>query len=216
MIDNWDNYGKTAVIEISTTSDCSSSADCDDFNSCTIDRCSDGNCIHTPIDCNECGANVTILINANEKVEKLSWTVENINKKRVIISSNTTLEANQTYVESKCLEFSDYSFIISYAANDTESNNITYKAQSEDSTLFQGSTNEYLEEEILFTICSSNADCLDYDGCSEDFLIRKPKFVKITLITAIVLTVNGLLSKLLPITTQKKLLGAYKTMIMRI
>ena len=56
-----------------------------------------------------------------------------------------------------------------------ESNNITCEVQSEDSTLFQGSTNQYLEEEILFTICSSNEECLDYDGCSEDLCNQKTK-----------------------------------------
>ena len=144
-INNWgSHYVKTTAINMCTTSDCSSSADCNDYNSCTIDRCSDGDCVHAPIDCNDCGTNITTSINTNEKVEDLSWAVENTNKKRVIVSSNTTLGANQTYLESKCLEFSDYNFIISYATNDAESNNITHKAQSEGSTLFQGSTNQCL------------------------------------------------------------------------
>ena len=47
--------------------------------------------------CNDCGMNVTMSINVNEKPEELSWAVENTHKKRVIISSVTTLAANQTY-----------------------------------------------------------------------------------------------------------------------
>ena len=52
----------------------------------------------------------------------------------------------QTYVESECLAFSDHNFIISHDSSNAESTKITCKAQSENSTLFQGSTNKHLEE----------------------------------------------------------------------
>ena len=109
-----------ALIGMSTISEFSSSTDYNDYDSCTTDICSDGNCIHTPIDWHECGTIVTTSINPNEKAKELSWAVENIHNKRILLSSKTTLAANQTYIESKCLKFYDYNFIISCAANDAE------------------------------------------------------------------------------------------------
>merc|ERR1712157_650070 len=72
------------------------------------------------------------------------------------------------YSESKCLAFSNYKLSVSYTLNATESNNVTYKLQSGGKTMLEESTNELVEEEEFFTVCSSKKDCLDYDGCTED------------------------------------------------
>ena len=79
------------------------------------------------------------------------------------------MEVNQTYHESKCIEFGSYNLLITHAKNGTESSNMTYSLKAGETVLFQDSTNTYLDVENEFTVCSSNTDCLDYDGCTVDF-----------------------------------------------
>ena len=147
-----------------------SSEDCDDNDSCTIDSCTYRSCVHTPVlDCDTCGTNVTVAIETNEYSKEFSWVVKDVDTNRVVMRNAGSLSENQVYTESKCLQFGAYNFISSYDNNETALSNATHTLRVGETILFKDSTNTYIEIENEFTICSTDKDCFDYDGCTSDF-----------------------------------------------
>merc|ERR1712029_553239 len=76
---------------------------------------------------------------------------------------------------NKCLQFGNYKFSLSYDMNDTLSNDISYSLQAGNKVIDEYESNEFIGVEEEFTVCSSNSDCLDYDGCTDDLCNNNSK-----------------------------------------
>merc|ERR1712129_517958 len=105
----------------------------------------------------------------NSYPDLLSWKIVNTDINRQVISSSLSLQPNVLYDQSKCLQYGRYKFTLSYDMNDTSSNDISYSLEASNMVIDRYESNNYLDIEEYFTICSSDADCLDYDGCTIDF-----------------------------------------------
>ena len=166
---------KSASVRISRYLKCRSSANCNDYDSCTSDGCvnfdryGEGICVYTPLPCDACGSNIKISSATNEFPESFSWELENMENKAIILSSGTNQEATTEYAESKCLAYGDYKLLFKYTTNVTNDQNVTYSVEAEEILLSDKSTGEPFESEEFFTVCSSDDDCNDYDGCTLDF-----------------------------------------------
>merc|ERR1711997_144241 len=108
---------------------------CNDFDSCTIDTCEpwlgSSVCRYSPVQCSSCGTNIKVTATTNNYPNLLSWSIINTNINRIIMSSDSFLLPETTYDDSKCLQFGRYKFFLSYAMNDTTSNNVSYSLESE-------------------------------------------------------------------------------------
>merc|ERR1712228_22918 len=122
---------------------------------------------YSEMDCSSCGSAITRSIKKNEHPEHFSWKIENTDNKRIVMS-NSYLSAESEYSESKCLPFANYKLSVLYTLNNTESNNVTYQLQAGAIILFEESIYKFIEMGSVFTVCSSNTQCLGYDGCTTD------------------------------------------------
>ena len=104
----------------------------------------------------------------NEFADYFSWEISDTVSKTIFMSSEPALFPHATYSESKCLPFGDYSLVARYSKNVTMSENVSYSFQAADKIIYDMSTNENFESEESFTVCASDIDCLDYDGCTTD------------------------------------------------
>ena len=166
---------KSASVRISRHLKCRSSANCNDYDSCTSDGCvnfdryGEGICVYTPLPCDACGSNIKTSSATNEFPESFSWELENMENKAIILSSGTNQEATTEYAESKCLAYGEYKILFKYTQNVTHDENVTCSVQAEEIMFSDESTGEPFEAEEFFTVCSSDNDCNDYDGCTLDF-----------------------------------------------
>ena len=151
----------------SSSSVCFKVEDCINIDSCSAVECVNNECIYSEQDCATCGSNFTMEITTNKYPSNMSWAIENIDRKRIVMSNNN-LAANSYYAESKCLEFANYRFFVSYEGNDTLADNVTYRLQSGNHIVFEESENLYFEVEDFFTVCGANEDCRDFNGCTTD------------------------------------------------
>ena len=92
--------------------------------------------------------------------------MQNTDNNRIVISELFLTTVNQLYIHNTYLEFRSYNFMISYDSNNTSLSNISYSLKAGEVILFEDSNNTHLDSENEFTICSSNIDCYDYDGCT--------------------------------------------------
>merc|ERR1712194_304270 len=104
----------------------------------------------------------------NEFADYFLWEISNTVSNRIFMSSESSLSPHTTYSESNCLPFGDYSLVARYSMNETLSKNVSYSFQVTDTKIYDKSTNEYFETEDFFTVCESDSDCLDFDGCRID------------------------------------------------
>ena len=169
---------------------CEDDTDCDDFNSCTNDWCSvNGKCIFETIDCNTCGALVSIsIITTNPQSpsfkDLLSWYIQNSNTDQILLSTSgsqhlsirNNTESYYNTTTSYCIEYGTYITRFIYEEESEDDDNIVNytvtvgtEVVESDSTSNYLSDDEYLGVETLFIICSSNDDCIDYNGCTYDY-----------------------------------------------
>merc|ERR1712190_432316 len=153
-----------ALILMDVTSWCLRDEQCEDFNSCTRAVCGDrssswpyeGKCISIPKECSTCGTEILLSVSTNIYPNYLNWRIED-------------LDANKTYKKSQCLAYGSYMFTLEYLNNDTKADNISFSLQAKNSIIDSFSSNDIMEVEKSFIVCSSDSDCIDYDGCSIDF-----------------------------------------------
>merc|ERR1712151_51264 len=127
-----------------------------------------GECLYTPVDCLLCGANATFSIITDYYTNNLVWKIMNTASNRVAMSSNKEyLKADSVYSESKCLQYSRYQLFIDFA-DVVNTTNITYTLQIGEHVIYDTERNETTVEDY-FTICSSDLDCKDFDGCTVDY-----------------------------------------------
>ena len=80
-------------------------------------------------------------------------------------------EAHKVYTNSKCLGFGMYKISFSYSKQENWSSipsNVTYLLTAEEAKLIQKSSSQAFQSEEFFTVCSSEKDCNDFDGCTND------------------------------------------------
>jgi len=168
---------KSASVRLSKYLRCKSNVHCNDYDSCTTDECTEydrygeGVCVHHPIECNLCGSKIDITTTTNEYPDHYSWKLENINNNVVVMSNINGQLDSSTYSESKCLAFGEYKILFSYSYTENMTDmktNVTYSVEAEDISIFSLSSDEYFESEEFFTVCSSDEDCNDFDGCTVD------------------------------------------------
>ena len=103
----------------------------------------------------------------NEYADHFLWEISNTDSNRIVMSSKSNLSPHTAYTESKCLPFGEYS-LVTRSKNQTTSENVSYSLEAADTLIYDRSTNEYFESEESFTVCSSDSDCIDFDGCTAD------------------------------------------------
>jgi hypothetical protein len=152
---------------------CTTNEDSNDNNKCTIDKCTKvGNwfthCYHYAIhdDCSFCGANVLSSL----------WDIKNDDSDRIAIS-NTNITINNrtamtastaksniiTSYKSSCIECGKYQFTIT----DNATTNFIVKVNNNE-THDNNITSLMNNNNVYFTMCSSDEDCNDHNGCTVD------------------------------------------------
>ena len=152
------------------TIECELDEQCDDFNSCTRDFCDDGECSHVQIDCAECGTSVSVSLLSNDFPNEISWDVKDVNRNRIVFSSGSLDKSNHKYFNSKCIEYGKYLFTVSYSKNSTLSSNVTYTLTT-GNEVFEDTV--FYQENEFFVICSSDEQCNDFDGCTDDICMKE-------------------------------------------
>lgn len=164
----------SASVKISKYLKCRSDFNCNDYDACTTSKCTDydrygdGICSFSEVSCDKCGTQIMMNSTTNEFADYFSWEINDAGSSRIIMSSEPTLSPHTAYSASKCLPFGDYSLVARYSKIQTISENVSYSLQAADLLIYEASTNAYLESEELFTVCASDSDCQDYDGCTTD------------------------------------------------
>jgi len=163
-----------ATIRVGLNEMCTTDSQCEDNDSCTIDSCGNldeyglGRCSFVSKECSSCGTEVALSYTTNAYPKDLSLVIMNTDNNRQIIKSELDLKANTAYTTSKCLPYANYKFFVSYNSPDETASNITYALKSNNMIVFQEDTNKAFEVEDAFTVCSSDSDCYDHDGCTID------------------------------------------------
>ena len=176
-----ESYPISASVQISRYRKCKHDANCYDYDACTTSECVDydrrdnGRCVYHNKTCDECGTNIIMSSTTNEFADHFSWEIINTESNRIFMSSESNLSPYTTYTESKCLPFGDYSIIARYSENQKKSENVLCLLQAAGVLIYDISTNEEFEFEEFFTVCSSDSDCIDYDGCTIDVCDPKTK-----------------------------------------
>ena len=171
---SFDSSPAYAGVRISKYLKCRSDFNCNDYDACTTSKCTDydrygdGICSFSEVSCDKCGTQIMMNSTTNEFADYFSWEINDAGSNRIIMSSESTLSPHTTYSASKCLPFGDYSLVARYSKIQTISENVSYSLQAADLLIYEASTNAYLESEELFTVCASDSDCQDYDGCTTD------------------------------------------------
>ena len=153
---------------------CRSDLDCDDFDPCSTSTCSnydrygEGVCSYSYLPCYSCGTNINVTLLTNQFPDEVSWKIERNDKNRIIMKSETGLTPDTSHSQSKCLAYGSYTFALNYEQNSTLVTNVSYSLKAADGVIFDGSTYDYIFLKEEFTVCKSDSDCLDYDGCSTD------------------------------------------------
>ena len=125
-------------------------------------------CSYNQVSCDLCGTNIMMNSTTNEFADYFLWDISSTNSNRIFMSSESSLSPHTTYTESKCLPFGDYGLVVKYLENKTVFENVSYSLEVAEELIYGRSNNEYFESEELFTVCASDIDCLDFNGCTTD------------------------------------------------
>ena len=125
-------------------------------------------CSYSTLLCSEYGTDVKVTLNTSELEDNIYWKIESKDYNRIIMASESNLKPLRSYSQLKCLAYGTHKFIVNYEENSTLVSNVSYSLKAADKPIFNDSTNDYIDFEEEFTICRSNSDCIDFDGCSTD------------------------------------------------
>ena len=160
---------------------CTSDQDCHDSNSCTADTCvlrgydNSGFCVYSDMNCSSCGSMVTVESMTNDYPEHFNWNIRNVQTGQIIESSDFYELPNVKDSVSRCIEYGKYDFIVSYPENTNLTIGINFTLHVGKELIYYSTMFEMEQEEIQFTICSSDEDCRDYNGCTNDYCDMESK-----------------------------------------
>merc|ERR1711862_223265 len=97
------------------------------------------------------------------------WSVKNLTSNQIFISNGYYIDSNKVYTEKSCVEKGRYLFSTSNTINETSTNDPEYKIIVGNLTIDEESIPSMTDISFSFIVCSSDADCNDYNGCTKDF-----------------------------------------------
>jgi len=149
---------------------CSSTDECDDNDSCTIDRCILGQCSFEVSNCSECGkTKVEIEVRTDKFPNDKNWEVIDYQTKQQLWSNPEYEKTKQftVYNHAKCFSDGTYSlrYVNHYVRGIEEGGYFSLFVNDVLLKSVTGITNFFLEE-TKFDICSTDDDCHVDDACT--------------------------------------------------
>ena len=152
----------------------SSEEDYEDFNSCTghVYISNLNVCIYRIRPCDECGANLTVIIDTDANAHEISWNVFQNNK--VLMSGGPYSVSYGQYNNSECLPFGTYLYNIFDSYGDglsvcfKDSSSSGYSVTINNSIIFSSDGSFTSKQSLIFGICTTDSHCDDGDACTKD------------------------------------------------
>jgi len=111
---------------------------------------------------------LSVQFKTSDLPSSIVWTVEHIDADKTILSSGYYEDPNTWHTSKSCISKGHYKFSMFSTENNTSTLYSEYKITAGEVTVDEGNTSEWASVDTYFVSCSSDDDCIDYNGCTKD------------------------------------------------